>query len=193
MPDVAAEGALTARGIKPWYVAWTPEHDALMAELYPTKAPMAEIVERTGHPLEAVYKRAIQLGLKRPKGWQAGGRKLGANSSKALELAARPDGVNAAEMGINSDAASKAFHYLQTAGMLFRGALGNRTVRYFTTQAAADRYVAANFVAHVAKQAPKSSRAGWGPDDPAVITPQTKFTYAPSPPAMVFRTSTHSR
>jgi len=188
---------MTARvGIKPGYILWTPEQDQYLSDHYNTPMRIAELCVGTGgHPPDAVYKRAGQLGLaRRIRGASVIG--TGPTALRALTLAARPEGVSAVEMGGRPAAALSCFSVLRKRGMLFRGALGVKTVRYFTTQSAADRYVAANLAAHKAKQHRPTlsikARPGWERDAPMVITPRTKYTYAPPPPAVVYRTNTHS-
>jgi hypothetical protein len=110
----------------------------------------------------------------------------------ALVLAARPDGVRAAELGhpdINK--ATAILRRLLKAGLLFRSALGVRTVRFFTTPKAAQRWYEAHYAAHQAKQYKSKPRAKFDHDAPMIFTDKTIYTYAPPPPAMVFRTNTH--
>jgi hypothetical protein len=47
--------------------------------------------------------------------------------------------------------------------------------------------------AHLAKKPKKGkARVGWGPNDPPVFTEKTIYTYAPSPPAVVYKTNTYN-
>jgi hypothetical protein len=185
------------RGMKPGYIRWTPEQDAVLLEHYPAGMPIAELMERTdGHPKDSIYNRARELGLQRAPGSRQHGSTLGRNQLAILCLAARPEGVSAPEMGMRTNAAGQACKALRERGLLFRAALGVKTVRWFTTERAAERYLAANLAAHQAKQRRPTlsikSRPGWERDAPPIFTPATKYTFAPPPPAMVFRTNTHS-
>lgn len=186
------------RGIKPGYLFWTPEQDDFLREHYETTMRIRDLVAGSGgHPKDAVYKRAAQLGLSRPDNAPA---PLGKYQTAVLYLAARPGGVNGAESGLNQVRFCVACASLRKRGLLFRAALGAKTVRWFTTQPAADRYLAANLAAHQAKQKPKArqARPGWGPNDPIHYPkdergrPLYLHIKAPPPPAVVYRTNTHS-
>jgi hypothetical protein len=182
------------RGLRAGFIKWTPEQDAFLLKHYETGMSVVELIRGTGgHPKDAVYKRAAQLGMRREVRAE---RPMGPTALRASALAARTDGLSIADLidsGITSQAAYKCTSSLIGRGMLFRGVLTRKTVRYFTTQAAADRYVSANLPAQLAKRpATKRVVGPWDRDAPMVITPQTKYTYATPPPAQVFKTNTYS-
>jgi hypothetical protein len=175
---------------------WTAAEDAELTRVYTTSRPIEDAVEATGRAEGACYRRASALGLKRETGRGTGD---GVKTRTVLALAARPNGVRATE-----DPTLMHLVYRLTAkGQLFAGKLGRRTVHYFATQEAADRFVAKNLPAHAyrvtRKAAGPGARDGWGPNDPPHYPkdeqgrPLYLHTKAPPPPAMVFRTNTFSR
>ncbi len=113
-------------------------------------------------------------------------------TDRVRELASRPNGVRAAEY----PALTNLVYRMAARGQLFLGKLGRRTVHYFLTKEEAERFVSKNLPAHAYKVAKKAARPGardgWGPNDPPVFTDKTVYTYAPKPPAQVFRTNTFS-
>ncbi len=185
--------------LKPGYVAWTAEQDAVLLKVYGTVPTVAELVALLGHPEHSIRNRARRLGVRRLFRTQVDQLgKLGENTLRALELAARPDGVGSADMADPSspriatpDRASTFLCKMVRFGRLFRSRAGGKA-RYFTTREAAERYSAPILVVHSKAKPKAKTRAGWGPDDPAHITPATIYTIAPPPPAMVWRTNTHS-
>jgi hypothetical protein len=186
------------RGLKPGYVAWTPEQEALVRAMYATVPTVAELVALLGHPEHSIRNRAKRLGVRRlirtPVD-QLG--KLGENTLRALELAARPGGVGSADMAdATPDRASTFLCKLVRRGKLYRSRAGGKA-QYFTTREAAERYSAPILVVHSKAKPKVKQRAGWGPDDP-IHYPMDEHgnklyreTKAPPPPAMVFRTNTY--
>jgi len=171
---------------------WTPAQDAILLAEYVTTRDLPGLAEKIGRTIRAAYKRAGQLNLRRPRTDRTVASRY---SILALVLAARPAGMRAADLGHpNINAAGAVMCRLVALGHVHRATLGCRTVHYFTTRQAAERFVAAHMPARVAKQAkddPKrQARVGWESDAPMVITAKTIYTYAPAPPAQVFRTNT---
>lgn len=181
--------------------AWTDAENAILRKHYPTLKPMDDIVAMLDRrSVNAVWKQAYELRLKRP-----GGVRNGINASDktvtAMTLAARPDGVGRMDLG-NSAHDGELLNRLARKERLYRGVLGHRTVRYFSTEKAANRWVAANLPTHQAKQAlhigkPKTSPE-WAPDA-QIHYPKApdgtllyKVTICPSPAATMYRTATYS-
>jgi hypothetical protein len=187
------------RGLRHGYTFWTPKQDALLLEMFPSAHSVASLIKILGHPEDSIRNRARRFGLKR--GTRTPGDRLGGlaeDTQRAIDLAARPGGVSAAELSIDTspriarlDGASSFLCKMVRAGKLFRGR-ARVGARYFTTKEAAQRHATPLAMKPWSKPKARGCRPGWGPDDPAHFTPATVFTYAPPPPAMVFRTGTHS-
>ncbi len=154
---------------------WTPAEDAKLRDLYGTLIETAEIARRIGRPLNSVYGRAGKLGLVRPVVESP-------LVTAVLELASRPGGMHSTDMA--SGWTASAIRRCVDRGRLFPARLnGNQNVRYFTTEAEAQRALA-EYRKPLPKVALRIHQApGWGRDDPMTITPQTKYTRCPSPPA----------
>ncbi len=99
-----------------------------------------------------------------------------------IEAAKRPGGMRLSDIDAHPGTVGSAITRAINKGLVFRATISHRVVRYYGTKAEADHCVATT-----AK--PKAS--GWGVviharprfdhDAPMVITPNTKFTYAPIP------------
>ena len=188
--------------MKPGQTSWTDAENAVLVELYATRVRMSEIVAKTGRTINAVYKQAHNLDLRRPTMDNADriGKPTSERTKLALSLAARPNGVSRVDLGGSVKDGDMLARLASRDGHLFRGVLGHRTVRFFTTQRAADRWVAANMPAHQAQQALRvgksKPRQDWAPDAPIHYptapdgTPLYRITIAPPPPARVWRTNT---
>jgi hypothetical protein len=190
-PNTKRLDGTSRQGMQPGYIQWIEPHNKILREIYNLPIPMAEVCARVGHPQESVYKQAMRLGLKRPERLRFD-KRFGENTLRALELGARPQGVGANEMEMEGGKAATFLCKQVKKGKLFRCSKGLR-VRYFTTQAGADAYAEVLPSVSLPKgPKAKNARAGWGPNDPPIFTPQTKYTIAPPPPAQVFRTNTYS-
>jgi hypothetical protein len=108
-------------------------------------------------------------------------------------LAKTPSGFSASEVtGYSPEQVRRAAEALVAAGRLHRSKVSPRRVRYFATAKLAQDYQSARPV--VGAQRPVTglrAKATWSPDEPGLITPQTKITKAPAPPRGVFRTNTY--
>lgn len=116
---------------------------------------------------------------------------------RAMELAAQPHGMCAADLHSGGQMSGNAADVLKTLvaeGRLTRVALNRKLVRYFANPEDAQRLLAlANApLPSVRAAAAARHRAPWPADAPMVITPQTKFTRVPTP-APALRTNTHSQ
>jgi hypothetical protein len=116
-----------------------------------------------------------------------------------LEGIKRPQGIAARDLPCCKATAFKNLRLLQSEGLAFPAG-HHKDWRYFDTAERAAKFVPPVKPRRVTSVAPtkevtfriaKPRREGWGPDDPCVITPQTKFTYAPAP-VRCLRTNTHS-
>lgn len=108
-------------------------------------------------------------------------------------LSETPTGFSASEVtGYSPEQVRRAAEALVAAGRMHRANVSPRRVRYFASADLAQRYVA-----HRPSAAPQRMVAGartkatWSPDEPGLITPQTKIIKAPSPPRGVYRTNTY--
>jgi hypothetical protein len=187
------------RGLRHGYTFWTPKQDKMLLEMFPVAPDVAGLIKILGHPEDSIRNRARKFGLKRAQrtpGDRLGG--LAEDTRRALDLAARPGGVNATEViDLSSPriailrSASAFLCKLVRAGKLFRSRAGGKAT-YFATSEAAQRHTAPLLVKPGAKPKARGCRPGWGPNDPAIYTPSTIYTIAPPPPAMVLRTNTFS-
>lgn len=170
---------------------WSAADDATLRQFYDTETPMEVLAEKLGRTVRGVYRRAYLLDIQRRRLQTIQIEEL---NRRILVLATRTNGVSSDE--VDGIQVSKQLGRLTDRGLLHRGKLGHKTVRYFASRPAAEAYVSkylGAFLAAAAKRAPKEKRGNrWAADLPMVITPATKFTYAPPPPAMVYRTNTHS-
>jgi hypothetical protein len=106
-------------------------------------------------------------------------------------LSKTPAGFSASEVtGYSPEQVRRAAQALVGAGRLHRANVSPRRVRYF-----ADELLARNYTAKRPSGAPQRMVAGartkatWSPDEPGLITPQTKIIRAPTPQRSVFRTN----
>jgi hypothetical protein len=115
-------------------------------------------------------------------------------ADEILALASRPQGFRAEDIKpINHSAKAvwNAAKRLTEAGKLTRIEISYKHVRYFTDPKLAN-------IARIRQQPTVKgvtirdhrSKNGWGPDDPATITKDTKYTYGKSP-GVSYRTNTH--
>lgn len=104
-------------------------------------------------------------------------------------------GFSASEVtGYSPEQVRRAAEALVGAGRLVRANVSARRVRYFVQASQADAYV---------RERPRASpqpmvagsraKATWSPDEPGLITPQTRIVKASSPPRDVFRTNTYQQ
>ena len=106
-----------------------------------------------------------------------------------------PTGFSASEVtGYGPEQVRRAAEAMVAAGRLHRAQVSSRRVRYFSTpervQAFLARKPAASTTARLAIVSQRA-KAAWSPDEPGLITPETKITRAPSPPSGVYRTNTY--
>jgi hypothetical protein len=86
----------------------------------------------------------------------------------------------------------RAAQALVAAGRLVRAQLGGRRVRYFASAAQARRFVQQQpSTSPVRALAGPRAKAAWSPDEPGLITPQTRIVKAPPLPRNVLRTNTY--
>jgi hypothetical protein len=104
-----------------------------------------------------------------------------------------PSGFSASEVtGYGPEQVRRAAEALVGAGRLFRAQVSARRVRYFASAAGVNDFMARKPAAVPQRLAvSQRAKAGWSPDEPGLITPQTKITRAPSPPSGVYRTNTY--
>jgi hypothetical protein len=173
-------------GMNPLYGAWTKNELGALCEQYPAGVPIKDISKTIGRSVDAVYRMAAKLDLERPS---VGGRP-GTLSAQILKLVARPGGMGTGDIPGKSKAAvgTRAWDLFRT-GLIYRRVLGYRNTRYYATQEAADAATPLVKAANPTK-VPLKLRPGWGPNDPAVITSNTKVTIAPAP-VRSLRTNTH--
>ena len=93
----------------------------------------------------------------------------------AQELAKKPNGFVIADLGGSTAVATRACNVLISRGLLAKVKTGHRTVRYMAPGA---KPVVEPREVVVVPTPPKLDR-----NAPMIITPQTKFTVCPSPPA----------
>lgn len=122
---------------------------------------------------------------------------MGSVRDIALVLAARPQGVGAKDIAGPRTTSSINLRKLLAEGLLHRAG-GHLEVRYFTDPERAKTWHKLVTVARAPAARSRvpmgrktTTRAGWGRDDPCVITSETRVTIAPTPPAPT-RTNTHS-
>lgn len=114
----------------------------------------------------------------------------------ALEsLAKTAAGFSASEVtGYSPEQVRRAAEALVAAGRLVRANVSARRVRYFVQPAQAEVYVRERPRANPQPMVAGSrTKATWSPDEPGLITPQTRIVKAPSPPRDVFRTNTYQQ
>ena len=99
----------------------------------------------------------------------------------------RPNGLAVSDIFGYQGTVGSAFSQLAKDGVIFVAKTG-KTVRYFDTPERAAAYLAS---IPKPKKIEKGARAGWGPNDPAHITSETRVTIAPTPPPPT-RTNTFS-
>mgnify|MGYP006958840695 CR=1 FL=1 len=118
-----------------------------------------------------------------------------------LKLAARPDGVGTSEIsGHTVEYVGNCLHRMLKKGQVFRGKLGHRSVRFFSTQAAAESWEARSRPPTTRLSATASAmklgttrggKAWWPADAPMNITENTIRTYA-EPLGPPVRTNTYA-
>lgn len=110
-----------------------------------------------------------------------------------LKIADGAAGFSASEItGYSPETVRRAAEALVAAGRMHRTKVSARRVRYFATEALARQFVSRQTVAPAPRSAVGSRmKAAFKPDDPPIITSQTRITVAPPPPRGVFRTNTY--
>ncbi len=111
------------------------------------------------------------------------------------KLAGNAAGFSASEVtGFSPEQVRRAAEAMVKAGRLVRSKVSPRRVRYFTSEKLAQAYKngLAPATRRLAVIGPRS-RAGWAPDQPAVITSRTKITVAPPLPRRTLRTNTFTQ
>jgi hypothetical protein len=175
---------------------WTALDEATVRAIYPEHG--AEVVaHRLGRTVKTVHAKAAALGVKRVRG-----QVDAALRAKIAQLAEGPNGMCTQDL---PEREQKIGHLtackMVAAGKLFRGKLSHKSVRFFATQEEADAYVGARRIAGSIAPVVLSkttTRARWAPDAPINYpknpdgSPAYKHTVAPTPPAVVYRTNTHS-
>lgn len=108
-------------------------------------------------------------------------------------LAKTQSGFSASEVtGYSPEQVRRAAEALVAADRLHRSKVSPRRVRYFASAKLAQDYQSSRPV--VGAQRPVTglrAKASWSPDEPGLITAQTKITKAAPPPRGVFRTNTY--
>lgn len=110
-------------------------------------------------------------------------------------MASTAAGFSASEVtGFSPEQVRRAAEALVKEGRLVRSKITPRRVRYFRDDKLALAYKAnaVPAVRQLAALGPRS-RATWAADEPAVITPRTKFTVAPPLPKRTLRTNTFTQ
>jgi hypothetical protein len=111
-------------------------------------------------------------------------------TTQIRQLAARPGGMCSQDVpGRTVRAVTSRAGDMVNRGSLFRRVLGYRNTRYYATQEAADAAISGVKLTSP-KKVPLKLRPGWGPNDPARITSETKVTIAPQP-VRSLRTNTY--
>jgi len=102
-------------------------------------------------------------------------------------------GFSASEItGYSPEMVRRAAEALVAAERLHRAKVSPRRVRYFATAAMAKKFVDQHAVAPAPRAAVGTRmKARWSADEPAIITPRTRITIAPTPPRGVYRTNTY--
>lgn len=163
-------------------VPWTAAHDAMLRKMWSAGTLMAEMTARLVRSEQALYRRAITLGVRRTRIYLDSDR-----VTKLLDLASKPGGVGIEASRREMNLCSK----LKRQGRLYSAAFSYRNVRYYSTPEAAERAQArADALPKFNGKKASKAKVGWGPGDPMHTTPQTVYTFAPKPPAQVFRTNT---
>lgn len=112
---------------------------------------------------------------------------------RLIELAGEASGFSASEItGYGPEKVRSAAEALVKADKIVRFKVSPRRVRYFANETLARAYQAkpARHAVNAVTGGPRF-KAGWSPDEPAVITPRTKIYVAPPLPSNVYRTSTY--
>lgn len=111
-----------------------------------------------------------------------------------LQLAESADGFAVSEVsGYSPEQVRRAAEALVAAGEIVRAKMSARRVRYFANDKLASAYSDSRVATSRSTQSAGGTRtkAPWKPEDPAIITPNTKIYIAPPPPSDVFRTNTY--
>lgn len=126
--------------------------------------------------------------------------KIGHLTDTLLKEVARAgaNGINTSELtGYTVKQADAACGRLVSLGRLFKGKIGHRTCRYFSTPAFAMAYEDSNRIEPASVRL-RASRALWKPDPKGVVTPvqgitaATKITVWQPPPPRFIRTDTYN-
>lgn len=110
-----------------------------------------------------------------------------------INLSESSEGFAVSEVsGYSPEQVRRSAEALVAAGQIVRAKLSARRVRYFANEKLAAAYSSSR----TSKSRSQSSggprsKAPWRPEDPAIITPQTKIYIAPPPPSDVYRTNTY--
>jgi len=112
-----------------------------------------------------------------------------------LALSETLTGFSAGEVtGYSPEIVRRTANALANEGRMIRAKVGGRSLRYFANQQLIEDYKAGNRAAQRASPlAGPRSKARWGPDEPAIITSQTKIYIAPPLPRRVLRTNTYTQ
>jgi hypothetical protein len=108
-------------------------------------------------------------------------------------LADTPTGFSASDVtGYSPEQVRRAAEAMAGAGMIVRCKVSPRRVRYFKTDEQARAFMAGK----VSGASPRMAggprvKAPWKPEDPGLITPNTKIYIAPPLPRQVFKTNTY--
>jgi hypothetical protein len=110
-------------------------------------------------------------------------------------LSATPEGFSASDVtGYSPEQVRRAAEAMVGARMIVRCKVSARRVRYFSSDAQARAHVSGRPSAGRTRLAAGSSgKASWKPEDPALITPQTRIHVAPPLPRRVFKTNTYQQ
>ncbi len=99
--------------------------------------------------------------------------------------------------GFSPEMVRRAAEALVRQGRMVRAKVSPRRVRYFANDALAREYASAASAAAVGSRIKGGvagglrTKAPWRPEDPAIITPQTRIVVAPPLPDNVYRTNTY--
>jgi hypothetical protein len=108
-------------------------------------------------------------------------------------LAETPTGFSASDVtGYSPEQVRRAAEAMAAEGMIVRCKVSPRRVRYFKTDELARAFLAGKASAVRARPAggPRV-KAPWKPEDPGLITPNTKIYIAPPLPRRVLKTNTY--